>query len=176
MIIYPNQKVYLSADIDHTKARAARNNRSVFKWCRQSSLISVQDQEAWKESLSKRDDVKMFSVRAIDMRQVGVCGLTSIDKQNQRAEFSLYIHKEEQSQGFGHSALFTLLRHGFEDLNLIRIWGETMDGNPAIEMFQSLGLKHEGTLRKAYYKGGLFLDSKIIAALREEWLPSFCQD
>lgn len=100
---------------------------------------------------------------------VGVCGLTSIDKINQKAEFSLYIAPDMQHKGFGRAALALLLHHGFNDFNLNRIWGESFDGNPAQKMFARMGMQKEGTLRESYFRGGKFIDSHIWAITRSQF-------
>lgn len=100
---------------------------------------------------------------------VGVCGFTGIDRVNQRAEFSLYVAPEFQGRGYGKDALYTLLRHGFEDMNFVRIWGETFDENPAFSMFKKLGMIWEGTQRKSYFRNGKFINSHMVGMLREEF-------
>jgi RimJ/RimL family protein N-acetyltransferase len=110
------------------------------------------------------------------MRQgdlVGVCGLTSIDLINQRAEFSLYIGPEYQGLGYGKAALLTLITHGFRVLNLNCIWGETFNKNPAAEMFEELGFKKEGTRRDFYFRDGRFINAHLYSLLRSEWKSRF---
>jgi len=118
--------------------------------------------------------VKMFLIMApvgeIDhVEAVGVCGLTNIDQVNQSAEFSLYIDPAMHRKGYGKAALTTLLKVGFEHLNLNHIWGETFDGNPAMGMFASLGMKKEGTRRQFYYRDGKHIDCHLVSILRDEW-------
>jgi RimJ/RimL family protein N-acetyltransferase len=163
-------KIVLVAEIP-SRAREWRNDGRIWKWCRQNTLISESAHQRWLERIQTDASIKMFGIRAIEDGDtaVGVCGLTSIDKQNQNAEFSLYIAPEHHGKGYGKDALRTLLEHGFKDQNLWRIWGETYDGNPAFKMFLSLGMKHEGTSRQAYFRSGKFIDCHRVAILREEW-------
>jgi RimJ/RimL family protein N-acetyltransferase len=141
----------------------------VWRWCRQYTLIGPNAQKEWLEKIEKDPTIKMFGIYSPigSFEPVGVCGLTSIDRVNQSAEFSLYIAPEHQRKGFARDALTTLLRHGFNDMNLNRIWGETYDGNHALEMFLKLGMVHEGTSKKAYFRNGKFIDSHRVAILRE---------
>ena len=169
MIQYKDKSVALRATIPN-EAYEWRNHPDIFKWCRQFTLLSRDQHEAWMKSLPGRPDVKMFGVFTSGA-YVGVCGLTGIDRVNQRAEFSLYIGPEFQGKGYGKDALYTLLRHGFEDMNLFRIWGETFDGNPAFSMFKNLGMVYEGTQRKSYFRNGKFIDSHLVGMLREEFKP-----
>lgn len=111
----------------------------------------------------------MYGVHA-DNLLVGVCGLTSIDWINRRAEFSLYLGPEHQGQGLGEAALRALCAHGFNVLNLNCIWGEAFDGNPAIKMFERVGFKEEGRRRQFYYREGKYIDAVLFSLLRSEYV------
>lgn len=145
-----------------------RNHMSIWRWCRQHTLISPAQHDAWLERIETDPTIKMFGIRAVqsDSKDIGVCGFTSINQRNQSAEFSLYIAPEHQKFGYGKSALRTLVRHGFEDWNLHRIWGETFDGNPAYKVFGELGFQLEGILRDTYYREGKFINSHIYATIK----------
>jgi diamine N-acetyltransferase len=151
-------------------ARQWRNNREVWQWCRQNSLISYPEQLRWFEHQSLDQSIKMFSINSDTDGFVGVCGLTSIDHINSRAEFSLYIAPEFQGKGYGRIALKTLLVHAFHDLGLNCVWGETFDGNPAAKMFEGLGFKKEGTRREFYFKNGKRIDAHLYSILRGEFV------
>lgn len=167
--------VRLTSEIP-SQAREWRNHPDVWKWCRQYTLIDENSHDSWLRRISTDPTIKMFGVSAreasehgIVIRDIGVCGLTSINRVNQTAEFSLYIAPEYQRHGYGKDALRTLLRHGFQDHNLQCIWGETFYGNPAYQMFLDIGMRHEGTLRKRYFRDGRFIDAHLVSMLREEF-------
>lgn len=145
-----------------------RNDPAVWRWCRQNTLISDMQQQRWIEAQDLDPRIKMFAVYgAGDL--VGVCGLTDIDQVNQRAEFSLYIAPEHQRKGYARKALTILLSHGFFDLNLNCIWGETFDTNPAAKLFEGLGMVKEGTRRDFYFRNGRFIDAHLYSLRRAEW-------
>lgn len=166
--------VKLSKEIDKDIAFYARNCDAIKQWTRQWDDLSESEHLRWYDSLQSRTDVCMYSVKvktafsfgSHEDVQVGVCGFTSIDKHNQKAEFSLYINPEYQGRGYGLKALLTLIQHGFVAHNFNRIWGETFEGNPAAHIFQKAGLKCEGTMKETYYKDGRFIDSMIYAITR----------
>ena len=100
---------------------------------------------------------------------VGVCGLTDIDYPNSRAEFSCWISPDFQRFGYATSALKTLFVHGFFDLNLNQIWGETFDKNPALSLFtEKLKMAYDGTRRRFYFRDGEYIDSHLVSLLRSE--------
>jgi RimJ/RimL family protein N-acetyltransferase len=157
---------------DLEQLRSWRNDHRIWRWCRQSDLISDVEQKAWFERQAKDPTIRMYkAVRAVGshVETVGVCGLTSIDQMNRRAEFSLYVAPELHKQGLGAKILALLLQHGFLNLGLNVIWGETFDGNPAWKMFEKLGFEKEGIRRQFYFKGGRFIDAHLYSITRESW-------
>jgi RimJ/RimL family protein N-acetyltransferase len=151
--------------------REWRNNYDIWKWCRQNDLISQDSHGQWVMDLKDRKDVAMYAIRSADL-VVGICGLTDIDRLNQRAEFSLYIEPDQQRKGYATAGLRTLFSHGFLNHNLNVIWGETFFHNPAYELFLSLGMKHEGTRRQFYFKRGLFIDAHLVSMTRAEFMEA----
>lgn len=145
-----------------------RNDPDIYKWCRQYEPLEKWRHENWYTSLADRDDVKMYSVWREGV-PAGVCGLTSLDLINRRAEFSLYLAGEAQGQGRGVEALKTLCAHGFLALGLHHIFGETFDGNPAAKAFEKVGFVKEGTRRGFYFREGRFIDAHLYSILAEEF-------
>lgn len=167
------------------KYRQWRNDYRVWKWCRQNTVIDSSQHRRWLDRCSTDSSLKMFEIcipghgkvgeldnrmfLASDRIAVGVCGFTDIDRVNQRAEFSLYIAPKYQREGYATAALQTLLDHGFLHQNFNCIWGESFDGNPAIELFKKIGFKEEGRRRQFYYREGMFIDAVLVSVLKEEW-------
>ena len=155
------------------KLHYMRNLPEVRSWCRQVKLIDDLQQEQWYESQSKRDDILMFSIKKevgeIEKKLVGICGFTSIDMINRHAEFSLYIFPKFRLNGLAEKALKLLFKHGFYDLNLRQIWGETFENNPAYNLFKKLGMKDDGMRREFYYKNGEYLNAKMISIMKDEF-------
>lgn len=154
---------------DLEKLRAWRNHPKIWKWCRQHTLITEVEQSHWYERISTDPSIHMYVIHA-DGTGVGVCGLTSIDHVHKRAEFSCYVAPEKQGNRYATKALRTLFDHGFYDLNLNVIWGETFDGNPARRIFKNqLQMTHEGTRRSFYFVDGKYLDAHLYSVKRSEW-------
>lgn len=181
MITRSDSDIALSPEIP-IMALQWRNDPAIWKWCRQNSLLTKNDQYEWEHKIENDPKIKMFGIMKKEYcpdglptgfitYDVGVCGFTSIDRTNQSAEFSLYIAPQFQRKGFAKDALFILLQHGFQDLNLNRVWGESFDGNPAQTLFKKLGMHLEGTLKEAYFRSGQFIHSHIWAITRKE----FCE-
>ena len=152
----------------------SRNDWRIWKWCRQFDLLTEGNHDIWLERVQQGHKTRMYEVMTnVKDKEfpepVGVCGFTDIDHVNQRAEFSLYIFPEHHGFGYGMNALETLFKHGFQNLNFNRIWGESFDGNPAIKMFESLGMSKEGTRKDFYFREGKFIDAHLFSIGRKEW-------
>ncbi|MES3012645.1 MAG: GNAT family protein [Pseudomonadota bacterium] len=153
-------------------ARSWRNDYRIWQNCRQNDLITDWDQAQWFERQAADPSIRMYALVCVVGRIetfVGVCGLTSIDWMNRRAEFSCYVAPEYQRQGHGERGLSILLKHGFQNLGLNQIWGEVFHGNPAMKLFAKLGFQLDGKRREAYWKDGAWLDSYFISMLASEW-------
>lgn len=145
-----------------------RNDPDIYKWCRQIGPLNWMHHEKWWNGLADRDDIRMFGIQKFPA-SVGVCGFTDIDYINSRAEFSLYIASSFKRQGFATLAIKELFTFGFKNLGLNSIWGETFDGNPAINLFESIGMVKEGTRREFYYRDGKFIDAHLYSIKASEW-------
>jgi diamine N-acetyltransferase len=152
---------------DSQDLRYWRNQYPVWRHCRQSDLISETHHGNWMEWQAKDPNTRMYAIYS-DGALVGVCGLTSIDWLVRKAEFSLYIGPEHQGQHLSTKALRTLFSHGFQNMNLNLIWGESF--NPkALRVFEKIGMKTEGVRRDFYFKEGRYLDATLISIRRDEW-------
>lgn len=137
-----------------------RNDKDVWQWCRQFAPLHWERHDAWYEWQAKDPHTEMFIIDRGTV-PVGACGLTSIDYVNRRAEFSLYIGKDHQGKGLGKDALIELFKFGFSSLGLNRIYGETFAENPAIKLFEGLGMEKEGDRRDYYFRDGRFIDAHL---------------
>ena len=152
--------------------RGARNTPAIMRWCRQKSLVDEAQQAKWFEAQSADPTIEMFEVVAGTGLSVGVCGFTDIDHHCQRAEFSLYLFPDMQGLGFAEPALRTLVKFGFDELNLNMIWGETVGDNKAQGIFEEVGFEKTGMRPCFYYKDGNFQHSYIYCLLRDNWRVS----
>lgn len=137
--------------------------------------MSQAEEEKWYEDLLNREP--MERPLAIDVKEgdnwvhVGGCGIFSFDKLARSAELGISIgDKSYWDKGYGTDALKTLMRHGFETLNLRRISLQVFESNPrAVNVYERLGFIEEGRLRQSRFIQGRYEDTLIMAILRDEW-------
>ena len=102
---------------------------------------------------------------------VGVISLSAIDPINRKAELNMIIgEKKYRNMTNSVEAMVLMLRHGFDNLNLRRIWGGTTSEDLANLMCRVLGFRHEGVRREDIYKKGKYMDTYNIGLLRHEFV------
>jgi RimJ/RimL family protein N-acetyltransferase len=94
-----------------------------------------------------------------------------VDPVNRTGEFGILIgEKAYWNQGYGGEATRLALKHGFDDLNLHRIFLRVYSTNSrAIACYKGAGFVQEGVLREAIYKNGVYIDEIIMGILKPEW-------
>jgi ribosomal-protein-alanine N-acetyltransferase len=105
----------------------------------------------------------------IDGRQIGGIGLR-IDRQHQHAELGYWLGVEHWGKGYATEAGREMLRYGFEDLGMHRIFATHFKHNPASgRVLKKLGMRYEGCQREHLRKWDQFVDSEMYGLLRQEW-------
>jgi len=168
---------------DLRQLRDWRNDPDLRVRTREYRLLNMTNQEEWfRNLLRKPAESIMFGIIEVEHRGlIGTCGLVHIDWVNRSAEISLYIgEKEYRGRGYGTETIKLLLRHGFDTLNLHRIWAEVYAlpkeyGVPR-KLFLKCGLKLDGRLRHTVFRMGEYYDSEFYSILKDEWSEHFDQD
>ncbi|HWR17768.1 MAG TPA: GNAT family N-acetyltransferase [Terriglobales bacterium] len=106
---------------------------------------------------------------AASLKLCGGIGLT-VDPDHRRAELGYWIGHPYWGKGYATEAARTVVRYGFEELKINRIFAGVFSGNKASEnVLRKLGFQHEGCHREVYHRWGKFLDSEEYALLAREW-------
>lgn len=102
-------------------------------------------------------------------RHIGNFSLQEINYIHHSAEFSILIgEKTYHSKGAGTCALEYAIFHGFNILNLNRIWLGTPIENEAMIHVARKYMKQEGILRQAFWHDDRYLDIVRFSILKEE--------
>lgn len=103
-------------------------------------------------------------------KMIGTCGFSSFDIDNNAAEVGYVLSPDYWGNGIAAEALSRVMRFGFEELELHRIYARIMDGNAASEsVAKKCGMRHEATLESSLFVKGEYRTIKIYAILREEF-------
>ena len=102
---------------------------------------------------------------------VGTIGLRNNAAQL-KGELGYWIGKPYWRRGYATEAGTAIVRHGFLDLNLNRVFAHHMARNPASgRVLQKIGMRHEGTLRQDLRRDGRFEDLELYGILCSEFAP-----
>lgn len=74
-----------------------------------------------------------------------------------------------RGRGLGKEAMQATMAYCFDQLKLERLYLDHYTGNPAAYLYQSLGFKYEGVLRKNCRKNGVLYDVHLMSMLRDEY-------
>lgn len=104
-----------------------------------------------------------------DGELVGACGLV-VKRDDDVAEIGYWIGVPYWGRGYATEAAAAVIRYGFEQLNLNRIYAAHFARNPQSgNVLRKLGMRHEGTLRQHHKKWGEYQDAEMYAILRQDW-------
>jgi diamine N-acetyltransferase len=103
---------------------------------------------------------------------IGTCAFDHINWHVRYAEFGIVIgEKSYWNRGFGTEAVRLLVMHGFNTLNLNRIFLHVFDTNPrAIRAYEKAGFTLEVRERQAEFKHGKYTDILLMGILKDEYV------
>lgn len=137
--------------------------------------FSMEDEETWYESMRqnpKEEHPFMIEICSEEgWEPIGDCGLFGIDWRIRQAEFGIVVGaKQHWNKGYGTEALNLILQHGFNTLNLNRIFLRVYENNPrAMRSYEKAGLSIEGRLRQGHFDEGQYFDVILMSILRSDW-------
>lgn len=116
----------------------------------------------------------VFAVRLADGGEedgelIGMIGLHP-EREHERAGLGYWIGRPYWDQGYATEAGREVIRWGFDERGLRRIYAESFSRNEAsCRVLEKLGMRREGVLRSHFRKWDEFVDVVIYGLLRSEW-------
>jgi len=103
---------------------------------------------------------------------VGIFSLHNIDQYHRRAETGYGLAHAYWGQGIAMEALREIIRFGFDELSLHRIYARTIsDNHESVRLLRHSGFKLEGLQREhSWEDDGTFHDSAIYGLLEHEFM------
>jgi len=116
-------------------------------------------------------DAFIFGIREKEnLKLIGAIGL-HLDSGNYKAEVGYWLGKSFWNKGYVSEALQKILKFGFEELNLNKIYASHFLHNPASgKVLEKNGFVYEGTLYQEILKNNQFLDIKRYGFLKEKFI------
>jgi ribosomal-protein-alanine N-acetyltransferase len=133
---------------------SAHNSHHVFPYSVEEARAHIADMQDLKRNL-------VLAMVAKDTeKHIGNISLQSIDYISHTAEYAIMVgDKEYWGKGIASEASRLILAHGFNALNLHRIYCGTSSTNEAMQKLAlALGFTQEGVRREAMFKAGGYVD------------------
>ena len=145
------------------------NSHHIFPYGKQKALEYIK-----RVNFSNRFLVLAVVLKENDIH-IGNIALQNINYINQNAEYAiLFGEKDYLGKGYAKEASLLVLRHGFLELNLRRIYCGTSEENiPMQKLAGYLGMKTEGVRREALFKNGKFMNIVEFGILKDEFFQKF---
>lgn len=157
--------------------REWRNDPALRRYFREHRELTRADQQRWYERLVLQDAATvMFAVVDLDAsRLLGAAGLCYIDWVRRSADLSLYLGADGLyiDDRWAPDALRVLLRYGFGELGLHRLWTEIYEFDERkAALYEQFGFTLEGRHREHHFADGRWHDSLFYGLLESEHTPA----
>ena len=101
---------------------------------------------------------------------LGTISLKNINLEYRSAEFAISLRKKARGRGVAADATRLLLKKGFAEIGLHRIYLTVLADNiAAIKLYEKCGFTYEGELRDHIYKNGQYVSWKLYGMLEDEY-------
>jgi RimJ/RimL family protein N-acetyltransferase len=137
--------------------------------------LSITQEEEWFNDMLKHPiEEQPLTIEVLlgeEWRIIGNTSLFRIDQHNRSAEVGIVIgDKQYWGQGYGVDTLRLMLRHGFNHLNLNRIYLRVNEANQrGIRCYEKSGFIMEGKMRQAQFLNGKYVDVLLMSVVKNEW-------
>jgi len=176
-LIKYKMEIYLRAvqATDYEYTHKWRNNRNITKSLGGNTFyISIDREKKWIEASVNDDSKNLHLIICLEENHqpIGMVNLTSIDLINRKAEFSIQVGDAKlHGKGIGEQATRLILTHGFNELNLNKIYLKVIaDNEKAIKLYQKIGYIEEGILKQDLFKMGKYHDVIIMAIFKSDFV------
>jgi RimJ/RimL family protein N-acetyltransferase len=141
---------------------------------REHRELNLKNQNDWFNVISSNQNDFMFMIIDKNTNEaVGACGLLYTNWIIRSADFSFYIgfNKLYIDEKYASDATESLLKFGFNDLNLNKIWMELYEfDNKKLDFFKDkFKFQVDGKLRQNSFAKGKYWDSYIISLLKTDF-------
>lgn len=147
------------------------NDPEVIRTLRSWRPVTLTTEIEHLQKMARSQDDLVLGISLHDDRLIGVTGLHGFDPKNRAAMFGIVIGEtNEWGKGFGTEATALIAGHGFETMNLHRIWLEVYADNlRGIRAYEKAGFIREGLARQTVWRDGRWHDCVLMGLLQEEW-------
>lgn len=168
------EKIYLRPITMEDTERVVkwRNSENVVKNFLYRKPISKQEHIDWFNTKVRTGKVHQFIICGkVDDMPLGSVYLQNFDDENKKAEYGIFIGEQgAYGCGIGTVSLGLLLKYGFEELLLHKIFGRILSYNKAsIVIAQKSGCVQEAYLKEEIFINGKYEDLIFMAKINNKF-------
>jgi len=134
--------------------------------------VPYPSREYWRKRITENPESAYYLVAVIDERVVGMVSIDTFPTRPRRKHagaIGISVHEEWQGKGVGAALMRAIIDFADNWLNLTRLELEVFsDNGAAIHLYSRFGFEVEGTLRQHAFRDGQFVDSTMMARLKQD--------
>lgn len=147
------------------------SNEDVTRFYGQETLERMEDAEAivdfFSNSYKQKRGIRWGIERKGTQGIIGTIGFNAWIPKHKRAEIGYEIHPDCWRKGYTSEAIRTVIKYGFDELNLTRIGAVVFLENEASnQLLSKIGFQQEGILRDYMYQNGKAHDTYVYSMLK----------
>ena len=150
-----------------------RSHKAVSKYMDTTVPKQIEDTEkrieGYHKSFDKNEGITWVIIEKSSNKPIGDFGIWRIDKQNSRGDIGYILHPDYWGKGYMTEALNTLIRFGFNNLNIHSYAANVNTENENSKaLLLKFGFTLEANFRENFYYDGQFLDSEIYCLIKSD--------
>jgi len=138
--------------------------------------VYIEDQEKFYKEISESEHNVTFAIiKKENNEHIGNISLQKIDWINRICEVGIVIGEKKQwGKGYGTEAVILTLMHGFDKLNLRKIYLFVLSENiAAVELYKKVGFIIEGKFLREILRDGREFDNYRMAIFRDDFYKKY---
>lgn len=152
-----------------------RNSDGVRKFFIYRGDFTHENQIDWMKNHVETGEVAQMIICLYESdKPIGCVYIRDINQTHKKGEYGIFIGEDDaRGKGIGTKAAKLMLRFGFEELGLHRIYLRALEGNDrATKSYENAGFVKEGFLRDDVFVDGEFLSVTWMAAVRDNYVEN----
>lgn len=150
-----------------------RNSDEVKKFFIYRGTFTHENQVEWMKNHVETGEVAQMIICSKSSmnngtdRKLGCVYIRDIDLKNKKGEYGVFIGEDDaRGRGIGTKAAKLMLKFGFEELGLHRVYLRVLEGNErAVRSYEQAGFSKEGFLKDDVFVDGEYLSVTWMAAV-----------
>ena len=123
-----------------------------------------------QQSEKPRMSFELCIVSKEDNKIVGAIGIRVRSGASKKSDLGYWIRHDLWGRGFATEATKAIIKFGFEELGMNRIWATASPENIAsLKVLEKAGMQLEGSMRDDMFVRGEFRDSTLMAILKKDY-------